>query len=161
MNIAHLHLALNHFPIVGSVIVALMLVASLVRRSDELGKFALALATLVGVLTLAVFFTGEPTEELVEHLPGFSESITERHEAIALIATIVVGALGAMAVGVLLSHRRRVLSRRLTAMALSLALVASGIMGYTAFLGGQVRHAEVRPATATLSPGSVRGDDDH
>ena len=38
MNIAHLHLMLNHFPVVGSVIVALLLVLALYRRSDELGR---------------------------------------------------------------------------------------------------------------------------
>lgn len=145
MNIAHLHLALNHFPVVGSVIVALLLALALHRRSDELGRASLLLAALVGAVSVVVYLTGEPAEELVERLPGVSEAITEQHEEAALVATIIVAALGALSLVVLGVHRgRRALSRRTIGAALVLALVACGAMGYTAFLGGQVRHTEIR-----------------
>lgn len=155
MSIAHLHLILNHFPVVGSVIVALLLALALYRRSDELGRAALLLGALVGAVSIAVYFTGEPAEDLVERLPGVSEAITGQHEDAALVATIVVAALGALSVVVLGMHRgRRALSKRTTGVALALALVASGVMGYTAFLGGQVRHTEIRPGGgATASRG--------
>ena len=164
MNIAHLHLILNHFPVVGSVIVALLLALALYRRSDELGRAALLLAALVGAVSIAVYFTGEPAEELVERLPGVSEAITEQHEEAALVATIVVAALGALSLVVLGMHRgRRALSRRTTGAALALALVASGVMGYTAFLGGQVRHTEIRPggvaAESRGGPAAAESDD--
>ncbi len=164
MNLAHLHLMLNHFPVVGSVIVALLLALALYRRSDELGRASLMLAALVGAVSVAVYFTGEPAEELVERLPGVSEAITEQHEEAALVATIVVAALGALSLAVLAMHRgRRMLSRRATGAALALALVACGAMGYTAFLGGQVRHTEIRPGAVTAQGnggGSAESDDD-
>jgi len=164
MNIAHLHLMLNHFPVVGSVIVALLLAFALYRRSDEVGRASLLLAVLVGAVSVVVYFTGEPAEDLVERLPGVSEAITERHEEAALVATIVVGALGALSLVVLGMHRgRRVLSRRTTGAALALALVACGVMGYTAFLGGQVRHTEIRSGAVAAqgsAGGAVASDDD-
>lgn len=164
MNIAHLHLILNHFPVVGSVIVALLLALALYRRSDELGRAALLLAALVGAVSVVVYFTGEPAEELVERLPGVSEAITEQHEEAALVATIVVAALGALSLAVLGMHRgHRALSRRTTGAALALALVAGGVMGYTAFLGGQVRHTEIRSgAVASQGNGgsAAESDDD-
>lgn len=165
MNIAHLHLMLNHFPVIGSVIVALLLALALYRRSDELGRASLLLAALVGAVSVVVYFTGEPAEELVEKLPGVSEAITERHEEAALVATIVVAALGALSLVVLGMHRgRRALSRRTTGAAMALALVASGVMGYAAFLGGQVRHTEIRAgavaAQGSGGPGVAESDDD-
>ncbi|HET9012130.1 MAG TPA: DUF2231 domain-containing protein, partial [Gemmatimonadaceae bacterium] len=166
MNIAHLHLALNHFPVVGSIIVALLFALALRRRSDELGRAALLLAALVGAVSIAVYFTGEPAEELIERLPGVSEAVTEQHEEAALVATLVVGALGALSAVVLGMHRgHRALSRRTTGAALALALVACGAMGYTAFLGGQVRHTEIRSgATAARgggAPVAAESDDDN
>lgn len=164
MNIAHLHLMLNHFPVVGSVIVALLLALALYRRSDELGRASLLLAGLVGAASVVVYFTGGPAEELVERLPGVSEAITEQHEEAALVATIVVAALGALSLIALAMHRgRRALSRRTTGAALALALVACGVMGYTAFLGGQVRHTEIRSGAVTAQAGAggaVESDND-
>ena len=160
MSIAHLHLALNHFPVIGSVIIAMLLTVAVYRKSSELGKVSLALAALVGAVTVAVFFTGEPAEALIEKLPGFSEAIVERHEEAALIATLDVSGLGVLALGTLTWHRGgRALSRRATSAALALAIGATGVMGYTAFLGGQVRHTEVRPPGAATSGTTERPND--
>jgi uncharacterized membrane protein len=150
MSVAHLHLALNHFPIVGSVGVALLLGLALAWHSDDLGRAALVFAALVGAVTIAVYFTGEPAEELVERLPGVSKPVTERHEDAALVATIAVAALGMLSLVTLAIHRgRRALSRRSVATALGLAVGTSVVMGYTAFLGGQVRHTEIRAGSAS------------
>lgn len=160
MSIAHLHLALNHFPLFGIVIIALRLVIARYRRSSELGKVSLALAVLVGAVSVAVYFTGEPAEALIEKLPGFSEAITERHEDAALVATIIVAGLGALALGTLTWHRGgRALSRRVNAAALMLAVGAGSLMGYTAYLGGQVRHTEVRPAGASAAGAAVESNE--
>ena len=149
MSAGHLHLILNHFPVIGSVIVLLLLMLAIYRRSDDVARAGLLLAVLVGAASIAVYFTGESAESLIEHLPGFSETVTERHEDAALVATIVVGAMGLLALGVLAAHRhRRPLSRRTIVSAAGLALVACGLMGYTAFLGGQVRHTEIRTGSA-------------
>lgn len=164
MNLAHVHLMLTHFPVVGSVIVALLLALALHRRSDELGRASLLLAAIIGAVSVVVYVTGEPAEELVERLPGVSEAITERHADDALVATIVVAALGALSLAVLAMHRgRRALSRRTMGAALALALVACVAMGYTAFLGGQVRHTEIRSGAVTAQAsagGSADSDDD-
>jgi uncharacterized membrane protein len=154
VNLAHLHLILNHFPVVGSVIVALLLAFALQRRSDDVGRAALLLAALIGVMAIITYFTGERVEELVERLPDVSKAAIEEHEDAALVATIVVGALGAFSIVGLYFHRgARALSRRMTGSALVLSLVACAAMGYTALLGGQVRHSEIRgPTAVTVAP---------
>jgi uncharacterized membrane protein len=152
MSVAHLHLLLNHFPVVGTIIVTVILGWALVGQHDEVTKVALALIAGIAAVSVVVFFTGEPAEETIENLPGFSEAITERHEEFALIATIVLGALGALALGALVFLKGRAAPRWITVWTFVLSIIASGVMGYTALLGGQIRHTEVRPAV-TLNGG--------
>lgn len=145
MNLVHLHLLLNHVPVIGTVLIAVLLAWALLRDSSELGKISLGLLGLLAAVAVVVYLTGEPAEELVEELPGISEPIMERHEEIALVATIVMGVVGALALGALAAFRRRPLPRGLTGLALIATLGTAAVMGYTANLGGQIRHSEIRP----------------
>ena len=146
MSVVHLHLLLNHVPVIGAVLGLLILAVAVLRRNDDIGKLALWMFALIGVTSVVVFLTGEPAEELVERLPDFSETITERHEEAALVGTIAMGAVGAFALLLLGTFRYRPLARWATALTLVLALGATGLMGYAANLGGQIRHTEIRAA---------------
>lgn len=152
MNIIHLHLLLNHVPVIGAVLGLALLGVAYLRRSDELGKFALGAFAALGAVSVVVFLTGEPAEEIVEKLPGFSKALTERHEEAALVATIVMGVVGFVSLIWLVVFRSRALARWVVPTALVLALGATATMGYAANLGGQIRHTEIRaggvPATA-------------
>ena len=148
MSIVHLHLLLNHVPVLGIAFVTLLLLVALFRSSGELARVSLALLALVGAVSVVVFLTGEPAQEALEKLPGFSERIIDRHEEAAEIATIIVGCLGALALGALLVYRRRALPRWVTLFALVAAMGATGLMAYTANLGGQIRHTEIRSTSA-------------
>jgi uncharacterized membrane protein len=149
MSIVHLHLLLNHVPVIGALFGGLLLAFALLRRSNELVKAAFVIFTVLGGLAVIVFLTGGPTEEIVEKLPGFSESIAERHEDIALIATIMMAAFGALTLLALWMYRRRVLPRGVVVTALVIAIGVNGVMGYTANLGGQIRHTEIRSGGAS------------
>lgn len=153
MSILHLHLLLNHFPIVGAVLASLLLGVALVRRSDELAKVSFALLALLGVTSIVVFLTGEPAEEAIEDLAGFSHAIVERHEQAALLATIAMSFLGAVSVVLLLALLKRAVPRTYTVAVLVAAISTTAVMGWTGYLGGQVRHSEVRPV-AESSDGS-------
>lgn len=144
MSFTHLHLLLNHFPVIGTVLGIALLAVALMRRSSELGKVSLGLFAALGAISVIVFLTGEPAEEAIEKLPGFSEAITERHEEFALIATIALSSLGALALAALAVFRKKPQPRWITLMGFVLSLFVGGLMGYTAMLGGQVRHTEVR-----------------
>ena len=144
MSSVHFHLLLNHFPVIGILIVIALLAAAIVRRSNDVAKVSLGLLAALGAISLVVFFTGEPAEEAIENLPGFSEAITERHEEFALAATIVLASIGAFALGLLAILRKREVPRWITVGVFMLSLVGGGMMGYTAMLGGEIRHTEVR-----------------
>src|SRR5690242_12415473 len=152
MNLVHLHLLLNHFPVIGVVIVAFLLMAAVFRRSGELAKVSLAMLALVGAVSIVVFFTGEPAQDAVEKLPGISERLIDRHEDAARIATIVTAGIGALALGALLVYRRRALPRLLTLFALLAALGSTAMLGYAANLGGQIRHTEIQSGSPLGGP---------
>jgi len=104
---------------------------------------------VIGAFAVAVYLTGEPAQEAVEKLPGFPERLIDRHEDAALLATILTGTIGALALAALVFYRRRPLPRSLTAVALVCALGTAVTMAYTANLGGQIRHAEIRGGAAS------------
>jgi uncharacterized membrane protein len=153
MNSIHLHLLLNHVPVIGAVLGLALLGVAYLRRSDELGKFALGAFVALGAVSIVVFLTGEPAEEVVEKLPGFSEALTERHEEAALVATIVMGVVGFLSLIGLVVFRSRALARWVVPAALVLALAATATMGYAANLGGQIRHTEIRVGSVPATTG--------
>ena len=165
MNIVHLHLLLNHFPVIGAILGALFLAVALLRRSSELAKLSLGFLALVGVASVVVFLTGEPAQEALEKLPGFSEQLVDQHEDVALFATVVTGTIGALALATMILYRRRTVPRWLSTLVLVCAVGSSAFMGYTAYLGGQIRHTELRSSSgssgdgATVAPKSA--DEEH
>jgi uncharacterized membrane protein len=144
MSLMHLHLLLNHFPVIGALIGIALVATALMRRSSELSRVSLGLFAALGAISVIVFLTGEPAEEAIEKLPGFSEAITEKHEEAALFATVAMAALGALALGALAWFRNRDIPRWIATLTFVMSLGAGTAMSYTAMLGGQVRHTEVR-----------------
>ena len=147
MNAAHLHLLLNHVPVIGVAFCLLLALYAFMRRSRELEATALWAFVLVAVLTVPVYLTGEPAEEIAESLPGVSEAVIEPHEESALLALAAVEVLGLLALAMLMAGRLGGgRPRWMFVMVLVLAFVASGMMARTANLGGQIRHTEIRSA---------------
>jgi uncharacterized membrane protein len=158
MTWAHLHLALNHVPVVGILLVVLLLAAAVIRRSGELTRASFWLLVVLALITLGVYLTGEPAEELVEGLPGFSEPIVEQHEEAALVATIGMSILGLLAaMGLIRRRAGQDRSSWYPKTVLLLGLVVGGLMAWTANLGGQIRHSEIRPGQAITVGGDAGG----
>ena len=157
MSIVHLHLILNHVPVIGMVFALLILGVAAWRRNDGMGRLGLAVMVGLAVVTAAVFLTGEPAEEAVEEVAGVSEAMIHPHEEAAEAALIVTGIAGAMALVALSAYRRRALPRLITGAAFTAALVSTTMLGWAANLGGQIRHTEIG-GTATASSGE-EGED--
>ncbi len=159
MNWAHVHLLLNHVPVLGTIFGLALLAYALFKRNDDLKRLALGVFVTVGLLALPVYFTGEPAEEAVEHVVGVSKSFVKAHEAAALVSLIGVELLGLIAlVGLYLSRGGRRLSAKITRATVVVSLVTAGLMARTANLGAQIRHPEIR-AEAPV-PGAEPGGDE-
>lgn len=147
MNWAHLHLLLNHIPVLGTLFGFLLLAWGMVRRNEPIQRAALATFFVVALMAIPVFLTGEPSEEAVEHLAGTAEQAIETHEDAALLSLISVELLGVLAV-LSVIRRRAGLSRFVPRAALVISVITVGLMARTANLGGKIRHAELRGAAA-------------
>ena len=55
MSSIHLHLLLNHVPVIGTVLGVLLLAVAVARRSDELGRVALWLFALLAGTSVLCF----------------------------------------------------------------------------------------------------------
>ena len=162
MSGAHIHLLLNHIPVIGILIGFVVFALGVWRRNDSWTRLALGLFAAVALVALATMLTGESAEEAVEKLPGVSESLIGTHEDAANVAAIGAYVLGAISLAALIWLRRRPLPRSLTVIVLPVVLLVSGLMAYTANLGGQIRHTEIRGG-AVEAQGAVeanKGDDD-
>ena len=156
MSAAHFHLMLNHIPFLGLVFGAVLLAYGLWRGAEDVQKASLGLLAVAGLSAIAVYLTGEPAEEIVEGLAGVSHDAIEAHEEWGWYALIAGIATGAVALGTLLAGwMRERLGRGAVILTLVLALLSSGLIGYTANLGGKISHPELRGETTTV----VDGDD--
>ncbi len=146
MNAAHLHLLINHLPVVGLLFALGLLLAAQLRKSGELARAGIAAIVLVAAIAIPVYLTGEPAEEVVEDLPGISESAIEPHEEAALIGLISLEVLGALAVVGLVAFRDGNPGPRwYLPTLLALTLLVAGWFAWTANLGGRITHEVARP----------------
>jgi hypothetical protein len=88
MNWAHVHLLLNHVPVIGVAFGFFLLLLGVVRKSDELKRASLVVFVVVGALAVPTYLTGEPAEKIVRDLPGVSRALIEQHEDAAMFALI-------------------------------------------------------------------------
>ncbi len=163
MDFAHIHLMLNHVPVIGVGFGILILFGGAVARSKAETRVGLGLLALSAIIAIPVYLTGEPAEEIVEKLPGFSESITGEHESAAQISLILVIVSGVLAVAALiLTLVTRSLSARLPGILVVVTLLTSLVTGTsmirTANLGGQIRHTEIRAGAQNVGPNAETGD---
>ena len=158
MTWAHVHLALNHVPVIGLPIVVLLLGWALLRRSAELTRASFGLLVLLALVTVIVQLTGEPAEELIEGLPGVIDSMVEKHEEAALIGTLGMSGLGLLALFGWWRYRAGgSVARWLSSVLLFGGLLLTVYFGWVANLGGQIRHTEIRSAQASTR--AVDGQD--
>lgn len=150
MSAAHVHLILNHIPLLGFIFGTVLLAYGLWRTEEGVQKASLGLIAVAGLSTIAVYLTGEPAEEVVEGLAGVSHDAIEAHEEVGIYGLIAGIATGVIALGALGYSLLRLRIVRWTAwLSLVLALLSTGVMGYTANLGGKISHPELRGERAT------------
>ena len=141
---AHIHLMLNHIPVIGIGVVIAFLLAGRARGSRELEWVSLQMFVALALLTIPVYLTGSPASHQMRELPGVARETIQRHSSAADFAFASVEALGALSLGALVRFRSpaAVPTRLITAL-LALALTALGLMIWTANLGGRIRHPEI------------------
>lgn len=159
MNPAHLHLMLNHVPLVGIGFTILLMVIALYRKNQELINISLVFIILVSLWAIPAYLTGEPAEELVENMPGISGTNLEEHEHFAENAFIVVEITGVIALLALIARKFYPgIGRVLTILSFIALVISGGMISWTANLGGRINHPEIRTYDTQTE---IRTNNDH
>jgi hypothetical protein len=150
VNVAHLHLLLNHVPTVGSVIGIGLLLLALVRKNDHLKHASLEVFFLVALLTLPAYLTGVGAQMSIEADEVVTPQIIDLHHDAAMVAFILMQITGALAWVALWQFRRRGYPAGWSVPAvLVMAVLTLAVTGRAATLGGEIRHQEIRIEDAT------------
>lgn len=100
---------------------------------------------LAAVGAVASNISGEEAEHAVEELPGVLESLIEEHEeSVSLVLWMLIPCGLLSMAGIWASYRKLDLEKRLANMALILSMLGFAATARTAWLGGQIRHTEIR-----------------
>ena len=145
MNWVHLHLALNHIPVLGTLFAGIMFATALIKRSEELKRMSFAWFVVLTIVSIPIKFTGDFAHEAVaesDRLPGPEVAA---HEQSAVQATTGMFLLGLVtAFGLYRGRGQRTIPGWVVGATMLLALVTFALMARTANLGGQLRHDEIR-----------------
>jgi hypothetical protein len=153
VNLAHLHLVINHVPTIGSVAALGILLLGYVRRNDHLKHVGLEVLFIVALLTLPVYVSGAAGYFEIRERPGVSVDTMRLHQDVALFGFIWMMMTGFVGWTALWTWRRHGRPGRGLVPAATLRLVMSLIvMGRAANLGGEIRHPEILAAGAQSAP---------
>lgn len=145
MNDAHLHLALNHLPIIIPFVAVLVLIGGIVFKSEIIKRTALLIFVLGAICTLPAFATGEGAEEVVEELQGIDHHYIHEHEEAAETFALLSYALGLLAiVGLWANLKKKNFSNLIAIVVLLFSGVVLFFAKQTGTTGGEVRHTEIR-----------------
>lgn len=161
MNPAHLHLLVNHLPIIGFLLALPILGLAWMRaRNSDLALAAAVLLLLSGGGTAAAYLTGEEAEEQIENQAGVAESYISAHEDAAKGA-IPAGILATLAGACLVFGAVRGGGAPIGVVPLAgatlAAAVATGTMAYIGSTGGKIMHPEARQGSAISVPATPEG----
>lgn len=146
MNDAHLHLIVNHFPIIGTIFGFGILFAGIVLKNNSVKNTAYYLFIVAAIFAFASMATGEGAEELVEDMPSIGHEIIHEHEEMAEKLAIVLYLLGLVSIAGLYTNSKRYAQAKLVSfLALTIAAVGIFLGQQTGTTGGEIRHTEIRP----------------
>jgi uncharacterized membrane protein len=152
MNFAHLHLLLNHFPIIGTMVGLALFLISFCGKNNDLRRGSLIVLASMALLTIPTFLSGIPAGQMITGEPGVSGALIQRHEGAAMLSLWFMEATGAMAlIGLWRSHRTRGPARWNVLAVVVLSFMTVGLMARTGNTGSDIRHPEV----SDMSQGKV------
>lgn len=145
MNTAHLHLMINHLPIIGLFFAILFNLLAIFRNYIELKKISCWLYVLLALISVLAISTGDGAGEIVRTWPGISEESIEYHETWGyafFYGLIAIGVLSIAAVWFSKDNLFRL--KKFNIGTLVLAVLLFFLSFQTGSTGGKIRHPELQ-----------------
>jgi uncharacterized membrane protein len=145
MNDAHLHLIVNHFPIIGTIFGLGILIAGFALKNNAIKNTAYVLFLIAAAFAFASMYTGEGAEEMVEDMPNIGKQIIHEHEELAEKLAILLYALAFFSmVSFYTAMKNHKFAKLASYVSFVLALGAVVLGSFVGTSGGEIRHTEIR-----------------
>lgn len=145
MNSAHLHLVVNHLPIIIPITSLVVLIVGFSIKSEVVKRVSYFLFFIAALSTMVAFSTGEGAEEIAEGLPDVTEHLIHEHEEKAEAFALLNYVLGLISiVSIWASWKQKQFSKWLgiAIFLFSILVIFKGREVGTS--GGEIRHTEIR-----------------
>lgn len=151
MNTIQLHLALNHFPVIVTLIAVSVIILGFFFKNPAVVRTGLYLGVVSALFSIPAYLTGEPAEHLLKEFMAVTKGVIHAHEEFAETSFIVLIVTGVFCIASLFTeYKKHALQKALNWVSLAGLLVSVGLMGWTAHLGGLIRHEELREGATSL-----------
>jgi hypothetical protein len=145
MTLTHLHLMINHLPIFGMIVLFFLLAHAVIFKKEKLIKIYLWYFAAAALITLPVFFTGDPSSEYLRSVfPNINNDLIENHETFGYISLIIALVLGVSGLVALRYFRgKEILPSWFKYSFLFVALLAVLAFSWAGKTGGDIMHSEI------------------
>lgn len=144
MNLAHIHLLINHFPTIGTIIALGLFLAALVSNSADLKRASLVMFFIISLITIPTYMSGNAAEEMLRGRAGVSFAAIEAHRNAAQLAVVFMELTGVVSwFGLWKFRRQSNFGSGILPAVLLLSVITLGVVGYAANIGGGIRHPEI------------------
>ena len=151
MNDAHLHMVVNHFPIIGTIFGLGILITGIVMKNTVIKNIAYVLFVIAAIFAAVSMSTGEGAEEIAENLPAVTHEIIHEHEEMAEKLALVLYVLGGVSLlALFMNFKNHAKANLISYLAFLIAVVGVFLGKQTGTTGGEIRHTEIRE-NATVS----------
>ncbi len=148
MNYEHLHLLLNHFPIIGSFIALGLFLVSFFGKNEDLRRASYIVFAGIALITIPAFMSGFAAQAMLKG-PGVADALIRRHESSALLSLWFVLATGTLAlIGLWQSQDTGRPSHWNVTAVLICSVLSVALIARTGYTAGEIRHPEVRSGEA-------------
>ncbi len=155
MNTAHLHLLVNHFPIIIPIIALFVLIAALIKKSHTLQNTSFILFAIAALFTIVAMSSGDGAEEVVENIQGVNENNIEAHEHSAETFAIFSYILAVISLVALWANiTAKSFNKILHYVVVIFSIITLFFAQKTGSTGGEIRHTEITNGGPSMQNGN-------
>ncbi|WP_313717404.1 hypothetical protein [Kaistella carnis] len=145
MDELHLHLVVNHLPIIFPIVGIIILLIGIFTKSEVTKRNSYFIFILGAITSMVAMGTGEGAEDSATKIAGLSENLIKKHEDVSEIFAALTYVLGIISlVALIASFRNSVISKYAPFLVGILAVVALFFAQKAGTTGGEIRHTEIR-----------------
>ncbi len=146
MNGAHLHLLVNHFPIIGTIFGFLILIAGLLFKNSTIKSVSLSILIFTSIMGFAAYKSGEKAEDIIENIQELKvKNQIVVHEKNAQVFGSLINLVGLISILALYANLKNKKWTNVVLIIILFISVFSILFAIkTGVSGGEIRHIEIR-----------------